>query len=315
MAVNPVRRPDAVDLDIIACLREQPQMTNKAIAARTGISETTVANRIRALADDHVMRVVAQRDIFSGGHGLMCFLYLDTARRAVASIARDLAAIEAVTSVSQGIGSPELFVALRAVDAADLDHLISERIGTVRGIARMRVDVCLEIVKFISGFGDLSADLDIADHTDATSSKDDRIVALLLQDGRMSNREIARRLGVSEGNVRGRLGKMAQAKVMRLGVVCDAASLGMGSVAMARLATTPGNARTVLGALAQIEAVAFLASTTGEYNLTAVLQCESVEALAAICDDDIMSVRGVIDLRVQPLVATVKHRYDLVRVL
>jgi len=67
MAVNPIRRPDAVDLDIIACLREQPQMTNKAIASLVRISATTVANRIRALADDHVMRVVAQRDIFSGG--------------------------------------------------------------------------------------------------------------------------------------------------------------------------------------------------------------------------------------------------------
>ncbi len=313
--MNPIRRPDAVDLDIIALLREQPQMTNKAIAARSGIAESTVANRIRAMADDHVMRVVAQRDIFAGGYTLMCFAYIDTARRAVSGIARDLARIDEVTSVSQGIGSPELFVNMRAVDSAHLGHLIKERIGGIRGVARVRTELCLDIVKFISGFGDLSGGLEISDPGPGADT-DDRIVALLLGDGRMSNREIARRIGVSEGNVRNRLRKMAEAKVMRLGVVCDAASLGMGAVAMARIASSPGRTDAVLAALADIEAVAFLAATSGEYNITVAIQCSTIDDLAALCDDRIMSVRGVTDLRVHPLVgnAHAKHRYDLVRV-
>jgi Lrp/AsnC family transcriptional regulator for asnA, asnC and gidA len=315
MGVNPIRRPDAVDLDIIARLREHPQMTNKAIAARAGIAESTVANRIRAMADDHVMRVVAQRDIFAGGYTLMCFTYVDTARRAVASIARDIAAIDEVTSVSQGIGSPELFVNVRAVDRSHLEHLIRNAIGGVRGVARLRTELALEIVKFISGFGDLSGGLDVNDRLDASAGTDDRIIALLGRDGRMSNREIARRIDVSEGNVRLRLRRMADAKVMRLGVVCDAASLGMGAVAMARIATTPSRTDAVLAELGGIESVAFLASTTGEYNVTAALQTGGLDELAALCDDRIMSVRGVIDLRVHPLVSTRKHRYDLIRVI
>lgn len=310
-----IRRPDAVDLDIIARLREDPQMTNKAIAALTGISESTVANRIRAMSDDHVMRVVAQRDIFAADYTLMCFTYIDTARRAVSSIARDIARIDEVSSVSQGIGSPELFVNVRAVDRSHLSRLISDNIGGVRGVARLRTELCLDIVKFISGFGDLSSPLDQVDGTDASSSKDEQIIALLSRDGRMSNREIARRIGVSEGNVRHRLRKMDEAKVMRLGVVCDAASLGMGAVAMARIATNPGRTGAVLAELETIDAVAFLASTTGEYNVTAAIQTADQGELAALCDDRITSVRGVLDLRVHPLVSTAKHRYDLVRVL
>ncbi|MEQ8860375.1 MAG: Lrp/AsnC family transcriptional regulator [Pseudomonadales bacterium] len=308
-----MRRPDPIDLDIIAQLREQPQMTNKAIAARTGIAESTVANRIRAMADDHVMRVVAQSDIFAGGYMLMCFIYIDTARRAVANIARDIAAIDEVTSVSQGIGSPELFVNVRARDATHLKQLINDRVGGVKGVARLRTEVCLDIAKFISGFGDLSAGLDGVELEDGGGT-DDRIVSLLRKDGRMSNREVARRIGVSEGNVRGRLKKMADARVMRLGVVCDAASLGMGAVAMVRIATTPGRTGTLVSELAGIEAVAFLGSTTGEYNLTAALQCADLGELAALCDDRIASLRGVVDVRVHPLVSTAKHRYDLIRV-
>jgi len=312
--MSPIRRPDAADLEIIEALRGDPQMTNKAIAARTGISETAVANRIRAMSDEHVMRVVAQRDIYSDGHSLMCFTYIDTSGRSAASIAAEIARIEEATSVSQGIGSPELFVNLRAIDQAHLNHLLHGRIGGMRGVSRIRTEVCLHIVKFISGFGDLSSPLPGPGADTQGSSKDQRIIALLLEDGRMSNREIARRIGVSEGNVRQRLRKMDQANVMRLGVVCDAASLGMGAVAMARIAATPRRLDAVLSALAAIDAIAFLTSTTGEYNITAAIQASDQIELAQLCDDRITAIGGVLELRVHPLIANLKHRYDLVRI-
>lgn len=311
--MSPVRRPDAIDIDIIERLRGNPQMTNKAIAALAGISESTVANRIRAMADDHVMRVVAQRDIFAGDYTLMCFTYVDTSRRAVGGIARDIARIDEVTSVSQGIGSPGLFVNLRASDRAHLKQLLSARVGSVRGVSRLHTELCMDIVKFVSGFGDLSSGPGHVDSAESAGT-DERIISLLSRDGRMSNREIARRLGISEGSVRLRLRKMDEAKVMRLGVVCDAASLGMQSVAMVRVATTPGRSDAVLATLADIDAIAFLGATTGEYNVTAAVQVTDPIRLAELCDDEVTSVRGVLDVRVHPLVSTIKHRYDLVRV-
>jgi DNA-binding Lrp family transcriptional regulator len=311
--LNALRRPDALDLQLIEALRADPQATNKSIAALVGASEATVASRIRAMADDQVMRVVAQRDIFAGGYTLMCFAWIDTVRRPVAGIARELAAIDEVTSVSVGIGSPELFANVRAVDRDHLAELLHARIGRLRGVGRVRTEICLHIEKFVSGFGDLSGP-GHRERTDESSDRDARIVDALLEDGRMSNREIARRIGVSEGSVRQRLRKMDAAGQMRLAVVCDAARIGMGAVAVARIAGAPARMGALLAGLAAIDAVAFLATTTGEYNVVCVLQTTDHAELARICDDQIAMLPGVFEQRVHPLVDTVKHRYDLVRI-
>ncbi len=312
--MSDTRIPDATNLKIIELLRADPQVTNKAIALRIDVSETTVAHRIRAMSEDRVMRVVAQRDIFSDRYSLLCFVYIDTSGRSIQKIAQDIAKFEEVTSVSHGIGSPELFVNVRAADRKHLDFLIGEQIGGVKGVARLRSEVCLRIIKYIPGFGDLSEELPETTFSEGEANKDDQIISLLLSDGRMSNREIARQLDISEGNVRQRLRRMDDANVMRLGVVCDSVRLGISSIAITRIAALPSKMSKVLDSLSAMESVAFLASTTGDFNVTALVHMRDTLELAEFCNNQIRSIGGVIDMRAHPLVQSEKHRYDLVRI-
>lgn len=55
--------PDEIDDEIIAFLRTNPRVTNKDIAARLEIAESTVAQRIRSMADKGIMKVIAQKHV------------------------------------------------------------------------------------------------------------------------------------------------------------------------------------------------------------------------------------------------------------
>ncbi len=64
-------------------------------------------------------------------------------------------------------------------------------------------------------------------------------MAILREDGRLSNREVARRLDVSEGTVRQRLKKLQDAGAIRIGVVTDANRVGFAVSAWVRVSVAP----------------------------------------------------------------------------
>ena len=55
---------------------------------------------------------------------------------------------------------------------------------------------------------------------------DQRIIGLLQIDGRIPNAQIARKLGVSEGTIRRRVGRLLQEDVIRITVVPNIEKMG-----------------------------------------------------------------------------------------
>lgn len=303
---------DGVDEGIIRALSWDPQITNKAIAQKLRISESTVAQRIRAMSDANVMRIVAQRDVFAGGYSFMCFADLDVSGD-VKAVANCISACEDVISISQCLGSPQMFVNVRARDRHHLNSVLYEQIGGVSGVERIRSNTCLRIQKFTSEYGDLSSSLHPSAF-DVGEGKDASIAKMLLEDGRVSNREIARRLDISEGSVRQRLKKMYDAKELRVGVVRNPYRLAVSAVAMIRIATQPRQSQKIADALSALTETSFVGRVTGEFDLWALVQAQDQAGIAKICDDFLAGFEGVLQVRVVPIVTNFVHRYDLVRI-
>lgn len=303
---------DAVDDGIIAALYKDPQATNKSIAATLGISETNVAQRIRAMSDGNFMRVVAHRDVFSGGYAFMCFADIDVSGD-IKETAMKIAACNDVISVSQCLGSPQLFVNVRARDRHHLNETLFETIGNLGAIERIRSNTCLRIVKFTSDYGDLSTALP-ASAFDLGEGRDASIARMLLEDGRVSNREIARRLEISEGSVRQRLKKMYDSKEMRLGVVRDPFRMNQSSVALIRIASQPRKSKAITDALCDLPQASFVGRVTGEFDVWALVQAQDQPEIARICDEFQVGIEGVVEIRVVSIIANFLHRYDLVRI-
>ena len=137
------------------------------------------------------------------------------------------------------------------------------------------------------------------------------IVKELQKNGRSSNREVARVLGVSEGTIRQRLKKLESAKAMRLGLVTDAISLGQTSAAFVRIKATPREAQSIARKIAAFPDCAFCALTVGRFDIVALFNANSRQDLADVIDNEIAVMEGVILLDVREPVDYTKHRYDL----
>src|SRR4030095_15819824 len=105
----PAKPIDDLDRRIIELLREDGRAPNKLLAAQLGVSETTIAIRIRSLRERKVMLVTLQRDFYSQGFDLQCLGDVYVSERKVEAVARDLADLPNVTIVTMNFGSPEIF--------------------------------------------------------------------------------------------------------------------------------------------------------------------------------------------------------------
>ena len=100
-----------------------------------------------------------------------------------------------------------------------------------------------------------------------TDGVDESIMNLLREDGRLSNREVARRLDVSEGTVRQRLKKLEDANAIRMGVVVDPVKLGIGIGATVLLTVQPRCVEKVLDAFCKLPEAKYVATIMGPFNI------------------------------------------------
>lgn len=140
-----------------------------------------------------------------------------------------------------------------------------------------------------------------------------KILELLRGDGRLSNREVARRLGVSEGAVRGHVKRMEDQKLMRIAAVMNLAAMGPVAAAQVGVYTEKGRAREVAKALALMSEVNFAAVTFGQYDVVAVVLVATREQLLHLLSDTIAALPGVRRTETAEILRPIKHDYTQVK--
>lgn len=140
-----------------------------------------------------------------------------------------------------------------------------------------------------------------------TDAVDEGIMAILREDGRLSNREVARRLAVSEGTVRQRLKKLQDAGAIRIGVVTDANRIGLTVSAWVRVTVSPEHMQEALTTFSGLDEVRYVAAVAGRYNLLLVLTTTSQLELMRLVNAKVETVRGVSRVDVRVIAQTVKH--------
>ena len=140
-----------------------------------------------------------------------------------------------------------------------------------------------------------------------TDAVDDGIMAILREDGRLSNREVARRLEVSEGTVRQRLKKLQDAGAIRIGVVTDANRVGFAVSAWVRVSVAPQHTDHALKTFTGVDDVQYVAAMAGRYNVLVVVTATNQLELMRIVNTKIESCRGVSQVDVRIIAQTIKH--------
>lgn len=148
---------DALDDGIIERLRREPRVSNRDMAEALGVSEVTIGNRIRSLAERKLVRVMAQEDIWALGYELIALVDVFVSGRPAEAVAVELAALEQTGSVSITMTSPELIVQVFARDRADLLQVLEVDIANIAGVSAIESLIVLEALKFRSEFGELDS--------------------------------------------------------------------------------------------------------------------------------------------------------------
>jgi Lrp/AsnC family transcriptional regulator for asnA, asnC and gidA len=141
---------------------------------------------------------------------------------------------------------------------------------------------------------------------------DRRIFALLQQDGRLSNVEIARRLSLTEGTVRKRLDRLLEDGIIRVMAVADPSTLGFGASVVVGIQTELGQINEVAQQLAAIPEVHCVNIVTGTYDVMVEAVLPSGEHLLSFLIDKISIVPGVKRTETSHVLQVVKRACDWV---
>ncbi len=122
---------------------------------------------------------------------------------------------------------------------------------------------------------------------------DRKVVKLLQQNGRASNAEVARRVGVSEGTVRRRLKRLIQAGEIRVVAIPDPQKMGYVTEALIGIKVDPDKIESVAARLGEVEDAQYVAATTGAYDIFVWVMVPTSEDLRTFLRERVATLAGV----------------------
>jgi Lrp/AsnC family transcriptional regulator for asnA, asnC and gidA len=140
---------------------------------------------------------------------------------------------------------------------------------------------------------------------------DRAIIALLMEDGRMSSAEIARRVGVvSERSVRCRVDRLVREGVIRVGAIVNPKAVGFPVVADVWLEIEPGHVLEVAHKMVELEETSFVACATGERDISIQVYARDNEELYRFVTEVLGNVPSVRKTNTVLLPVVLKDVYD-----
>jgi Lrp/AsnC family transcriptional regulator for asnA, asnC and gidA len=140
---------------------------------------------------------------------------------------------------------------------------------------------------------------------------DRAIVELLIEDGRMSCADMARRIGdVSERTVRYRLDRLIKEKIIRVSAVVNPKAVGLPVIADVFLEVEPGRLMEVARRMLEFESVSYVAGSTGDRDLSIQIIARDNEELFNFVTEVIGQVPGVRKTTTLLVPMTLKDVYE-----
>jgi len=134
-----------------------------------------------------------------------------------------------------------------------------------------------------------------------------RIAYLLGLNGRMSNREIARRLGITEGTVRTRLSNLTDERSLRIGAQFDIESLPEAYIALVGLKIDGRMLTDCAEKVSQLPSVLTTMIVSGRYDIIAVVLAYSRQTLVEFVTEQLSKIPGVKDSETYVVLKNINH--------
>ena len=140
---------DAVDAKILELLQRDSHLTQARIAREVGLSQPSVADRIRKLEEARVITGYAARvDPKKLGKDITAFISVDIDHpRHFEGFARRVMSLGEILECHRVAGAESYVLKVRTSDTSALDRLLVERLRTVAGVTRTPTTIVLASIK------------------------------------------------------------------------------------------------------------------------------------------------------------------------
>lgn len=143
---------------------------------------------------------------------------------------------------------------------------------------------------------------------------DRRIVALLMDDGRMSSADVARELGdASERTVRYRIDRLVRTGTIHVGAIVNPRALGYAVTGDVWMEVSPGTLSAVTERVAALPEVSYVAHSTGGRDLSIQVYARDNQELHRFVSEVLGAVPGVtrVSTMLVPLKAKDVHQWRI----
>jgi Lrp/AsnC family transcriptional regulator, regulator for asnA, asnC and gidA len=141
-------------------------------------------------------------------------------------------------------------------------------------------------------------------------SVDEQILGLLGEEGRRSNRELARIIGVTEGTIRARIRRLLADNVMQIVAGVNPEWKGYKIDASFSLRVEFQRAREIAERLVTYPEIRFVALTTGADDIRFTVMFKSHEHFSEFLTVELAAIPGILQVRTSMAMTVLKHTYD-----
>lgn len=296
---GPWKLIDPIDQALIDHLLADGKVTNRELAHRIGISESTVSIRLRKLAASGSLIFTAIIDWETAGFEWFAIGRFKTRARQPRDVAEDISRLPQCEAVSLVVGSHDILGYFLARDRTELGQ-ISNELATIPGIAELILDLAIETATNRQGrqmfFARNPPPIRLPAPRLELDELDVAIMQALIDDGRQSSRRIARLFEVSEGTVRTRTARLTKSGLIRVVAMVDPVALGLaGVVASVSVRTDRTRPHPVGDDFLALPEVVFCAACLGNWDIHITLVAADPRQLAEVVSSKIHAIDGVLE--------------------
>jgi Lrp/AsnC family transcriptional regulator for asnA, asnC and gidA len=139
---------------------------------------------------------------------------------------------------------------------------------------------------------------------------DRQIISLLQENGRRSNADISRTVGLSESSVKIRVDRLINNNVIKVSAVLNPEAVGLKANALIGVCVLPGKADYVGEKLSVINEVLYISFITGRYDLLIEVLLRDPSELYDFISTHVHKIPGIVSIETYYVMRTHKFDYE-----